>query len=144
MVISGVVALLVVGGTLWFVLPSANATAATTDGVQWTDYSPEKLKQSLAEGRPVLVKFTAKWCANCIVLDNTVYRQPSVIAALRDRRVVAMHLDVDKSGWDLLNSLAPGAPTFNAGEHARFERTARPASPIRPRRRGAAINLYAG
>jgi len=109
MAISGLVAILVVGGTLWFVLPSANATAATTDGVQWTDYSPEKLKQSLAEGRPVLVKFTAKWCANCIVLDNTVYRQASVIAALRDRRVVAMHLDVDKSGWDLLNSLAPGA-----------------------------------
>lgn len=109
MAIGGIVALLIVGGTLWFVLPSANASAATTDGVPWTDYSSEKLKQSLADGRPVLVKFTAKWCANCIVLDNTVYRQPSVINALRDRRVVAMHLDVDHAGWDLLNSLAPGA-----------------------------------
>jgi thiol:disulfide interchange protein DsbD len=48
-------------------------------GLKWRKYSPESMQMSLAEGRPVLLEFTAEWCLNCEVLEKTTYSNKKVI-----------------------------------------------------------------
>ena len=61
------------------------AGAAGTDGQrdaspQWQRWSAERVAQALAQGRPVLVDFTAAWCISCqankkLVLERSVMRR---------------------------------------------------------------------
>ena len=54
----------------------------------------------------MLLKFTAKWCVNCIVLDKTIYHDAAVLDAMKAARVVPMKFDVDLEGWDRLKNLS--------------------------------------
>ena len=90
---------------VWAALPRGSGEKE----VQWVMFTPDAFDQARREHKPILVKFTAKWCANCVALEKTVYREPEVIDTLHNDHVIAMKLDVDKVGWDLLNKLAPGA-----------------------------------
>jgi thiol:disulfide interchange protein len=90
---------------VWAALPRGSGEKE----VQWVMFTPDAFDQARREHKPILVKFTAKWCANCVALEKTVYREPQVIDTLHNDHVIAMKLDVDKVGWDLLNKLAPGA-----------------------------------
>ena len=86
----------------------STTTSQPSSNWSFTDYTPEKFKAARAAGQIVLIDFTADWCTNCKVIERTVYRDPAALAELSRRGVVGMKLDVDKHGWDVLNSLAPG------------------------------------
>ncbi len=60
----------------------ADAVAGRADAgiAQWQPWSPQKVAQSLAQGNPVLVDFTAAWCISCqankkLVLERDVVRR---------------------------------------------------------------------
>ena len=40
-------------------------TSEKHSGVEWQKWSPEAVAKARAEGRPILVDFTADWCLNC-------------------------------------------------------------------------------
>jgi thiol:disulfide interchange protein len=40
-------------------------TSENTSGTQWQKWSPQAVAKARAEGRPILVDFTAAWCLNC-------------------------------------------------------------------------------
>ncbi len=46
--------------------------------------------------RPALVEYTAAWCLNCRVLEQTVYADPRVAQALHDGRFVALRADLTR------------------------------------------------
>ncbi len=50
-------------------------------GIAWEPWSPEAVAAARAEGRPVLVDFTAKWCVTC----NTIVKPALESAAVRKR-----------------------------------------------------------
>ena len=100
-----VLAVLISGTTLWAAWPGESQP----NQVEWVEFNQAAFDQARLGNRPILVKFTAKWCANCIALEKTVYREQQVINAIHDRNVIMMKLDVDKAGWKLLNQLSPGA-----------------------------------
>jgi thiol:disulfide interchange protein len=79
--------------------------------VAWEHYSDDALAKAKAAKKLTLVKFTAKWCANCQYVEATVFTDPAALSALRDHDVEMLKADLTKSeapGSDLLNELNPG------------------------------------
>jgi len=64
-----------------------------TDLIDWRDYDRTAVQQAVAEGRPVLIKFTADWCTNCKVLESRVFRDAEVAAMLNAKKIVAVRAD---------------------------------------------------
>lgn len=63
---------------------SAPNVAVATGSISWsTDYEA-KLAQAQAEQRPVLIDFTADWCAACKELEHYTFTDPRVIRAAQD------------------------------------------------------------
>jgi thiol:disulfide interchange protein DsbD len=61
----------------------------------WEDWSPEKVAQALAEGRPVYVDFTAKWCITCQTNKKVAYTS-EVKKAFKDNEVLLLRADKTK------------------------------------------------
>ena len=88
----------------------AAAAAAGSPGEAWQPYSDAAFKQLRADGKPVMLKFTANWCASCQVIEGTVYHDPAVWAAMNKAGMAALKVDLtDKNapGHDLLLTLNP-------------------------------------
>jgi len=79
-----------VGAGFWL-LPAAGQPADAA--IDWQEYDPDIVAEATAQGRPVLLKFTADWCTNCKVVDKRVYRDPLVAALVRDRNVAPIKAD---------------------------------------------------
>jgi thiol:disulfide interchange protein len=79
--------------------------------VAWQHYSDEALADARAQKKLVLVKFTAKWCANCQWIESTVFTDPRAVNALEEHHVLALKADLTKDGApgaDLVEQLNPG------------------------------------
>jgi len=96
-------ALLVGGGAGTSDAGSANpgATTASTapehrsrpGGLEWVDYSPERLAKLRTEGKPVYLDFTAAWCITCQVNKRVVFSSAEVVTDFARRGVTAMRAD---------------------------------------------------
>lgn len=62
-------------------------------GMQWEDYSEARLAELQAEGRTVMLDFTADWCMNCIVNYNFAINTESVAEVIDRLDAVAMKAD---------------------------------------------------
>jgi len=71
--------------------PSAGALASEP-------FSPDRLAALRAQGRPVLVNFTAAWCVTCQVNERIAFSSPSVAAAFK--RTGAAYLVADWTNRD--------------------------------------------
>jgi len=60
------------------------------DGIVWQRWSPEKVAKARAEGRPVLVDFTAPWCLTCQLNAKTSIEIPEVKQKLAQINAVAL------------------------------------------------------
>lgn len=83
-----------------------SSTPNLTPG-EWVEYSEPVLEQAIKKG-PVLVKFTASWCANCQVIEATVFKNSDTLRQLREKGVYMIKADLTRSsaaGWAKLNAL---------------------------------------
>ena len=60
--------------------------------IDWQKWTKEKEQEYLAEGRPVYIDFTAKWCVTCQVNKKTAYTQ-EVVDLMNRHDVVFMKAD---------------------------------------------------
>jgi thiol:disulfide interchange protein DsbD len=60
----------------------------------WQVYTPEKVAQAAKDGKPVMIDFTASWCAVCQELEHGPFRDPKVIAAAQ--RFTRYRVDASK------------------------------------------------
>lgn len=58
----------------------ASVEALNEEG--WLTSLEEGLAQAKAEGKPLFVDFWATWCKNCLVMNQTVLKDPAVLAEL--------------------------------------------------------------
>jgi thiol:disulfide interchange protein DsbD len=79
------VALVVAAG--WIFLP------APTNPIDWQHYDADLIETAKAEGRPVLIKFTAEWCLSCKVVEKTVYSHKDIARLIEERGVLAIKAD---------------------------------------------------
>jgi thiol:disulfide interchange protein DsbD len=86
---------------LWlgFATASAMATGAQAVtpaahlGLPAEPYSPQRLAQARAQGRPVFVNMTAAWCITCLVNERVALSTASVAAAFRAADVLYLKGD---------------------------------------------------
>ena len=85
--------------------------------IQWEDFSPRQLKAAHAEGRHVVVDFTANWCLNCQYNLITVLSDDEVRDLLRKKNVLAVKADLtwtNPAAESLLHSLGSRSVPFLA------------------------------
>jgi thiol:disulfide interchange protein DsbD len=68
--------------------------AHTQSAMKWADYSPEALDAALKSKQPVLIDFTAEWCAACHELDEKTFSKDSVASATE--KFVKLRVDATK------------------------------------------------
>ncbi|MCA9289042.1 MAG: thioredoxin family protein [Phycisphaerales bacterium] len=72
------------------------AAAKVTDHgpVAWVYYTPEAMEQARADGKVIVVDFTAEWCLNCKTLEATVLHSDAIAGLLNSDSVVALKVDL--------------------------------------------------
>ncbi|WP_313644275.1 thioredoxin family protein [Stenotrophomonas sp.] len=67
--------------------------APAPEQLQWEAWSSERVQQLQAEGRPIYVDFTARWCATCQVNKKVVFASARVRDYFREHNVAALKAD---------------------------------------------------
>jgi thiol:disulfide interchange protein len=100
--------LLAVVAGLHFLAPPAEL-------INWQAYDADLIKSTRAEGKPVLIKFTADWCLSCQVVERVVYSRRDIAELIKQKKVLAIKADTTTK--DLPATLAlknvynePGVP----------------------------------
>jgi thiol:disulfide interchange protein DsbD len=81
--------------------PSSTATSNTptsvdaraNDTLSWQPWSSNAVAQSLAEGKPVFIDFTAAWCVTCQINKKTTLSNTEVLQEFKARRVTLLRAD---------------------------------------------------
>jgi thiol:disulfide interchange protein DsbD len=89
-------ALLCTGGILlawpWPAPQPETGTADTKAAAEWGTWSQQEEDRLLAEGRPVFVDYTAKWCLTCQLNKSSAYTRP-VIDLIEKKGIVLLKAD---------------------------------------------------
>lgn len=99
--------LAVAGGAVWPAYADTGAaTGAEAAELDAQAYTPEKLATLRAEGRPVLVNYTAAWCVSCQVNDQVALSTRPVSEALARNNAVYLKADWTKRDPQIAEELA--------------------------------------
>jgi len=80
------------------------AIARAEDG--WEAWSPERVRELLAQGRPVFVDFTAAWCVTCQVNKRVALHDAAVAKAFAERGIVRLTADWTRQDPRITKTLA--------------------------------------
>jgi thiol:disulfide interchange protein DsbD len=67
--------------------------AAKANDIIWEPWSAERITQLRAEGRPIYVDFTARWCATCQANKKLVFSSNEVRKYFRDNKIALLKAD---------------------------------------------------
>jgi thiol:disulfide interchange protein len=104
---------------LWqFPAGDSNTARGSTGSSQagWEPYSRAAIEQYRAQGRPVFVDFTARWCLSCQVNERAVLDRADVKRRLHDSGIVLVRADWTKHDEAIATALSElgrsGVPTY--------------------------------
>jgi thiol:disulfide interchange protein len=87
---AALVALAAVAGPVVVGPADAPRTAGTTAHADWEPYTPQRLADLRAQGKPVFINLTADWCLTCMVNERVALRSDAVDQAFRQSGVVRL------------------------------------------------------
>jgi thiol:disulfide interchange protein DsbD len=95
-------------------LGSGSGSGASQAG--WEPYNRAAIEQYRAQGRPVFVDFTARWCLSCQVNERAVLNRGDVRRRLHDSGIVLVRADWTKHDESIASALTElgrsGVPTY--------------------------------
>jgi thiol:disulfide interchange protein len=96
--------------------PAADAKTDRALAAGWQPYSRAALDQYRAEGKPVFVDFTARWCLSCQVNERVVLNRADVRRSLHDSGIVLVRADWTRHDESIASALGElgrsGVPTY--------------------------------
>ncbi len=92
-VLAVAVALPVVAANAFAAPAPGSSTNAGASGNDWVAYTTDAVEKARAQGKPVLVDFTASWCLSCQVNERVVLDRADVQQRLRESGVVLVRAD---------------------------------------------------
>lgn len=100
--------LLAVGAGFWLL-------SASTSLIDWKKYDADLIEKSLADNKPVLIKFTADWCLSCKAVEKLVYQRKDVAELIKQKAVYAVKADTTAKDYPATSALRdiykePGVP----------------------------------
>jgi thiol:disulfide interchange protein DsbD len=89
-------------------VPSADLTksVARAHTPEWDVYTADKLRAAARQDRWAVVKFTADWCPNCLLVENTALRDHRVIRAFQQHRALLLEADLTRENREAKELLA--------------------------------------
>lgn len=81
-------------GVIYKITSTRAALEAAADDIQWEEFSPKLLLGAHANGRHVIVDFTASWCLNCQYNMMTVLSSREVRDCIAKKDILALKADV--------------------------------------------------
>jgi thiol:disulfide interchange protein DsbD len=85
------IALAIAVGAGYWLLPAPGLPAEVRP--DWRDYDGALVQQATAQNRPVVLKFTADWCAVCKQVERSVYHDADVVELIKARNVLPIKAD---------------------------------------------------
>lgn len=74
--------------------------------VDWQTWSPEAVEESLADGHPVFVDFTASWCVTCLANKGRYEHNQEVVELMEQKGIVAFKADNTEERDDIARAMA--------------------------------------
>jgi thiol:disulfide interchange protein DsbD len=94
----------------------ASGAPAAATASPWQAWSPERVQEALAQGRPVFVDFTAAWCVTCQFNKRTALADAQVLADFQARQVLLLRADWTQRDPRITEALAAlgrnGVPVY--------------------------------
>jgi thiol:disulfide interchange protein len=82
-------------GLILMVLSVGGARRLSDEGpINWTYYTPERFAAAIEQRKTVVMDFTAEWCLNCKVLEESVLHDQRIINLLAQENIVPMKVDI--------------------------------------------------
>ena len=71
--------------------------AVAGPGVDWQPYSDQLLTEAVKQKKPVIIDFSAAWCAPCRELDEVTFHHPLIVRRSKEK-VVMVKVDLTRKG----------------------------------------------
>jgi thiol:disulfide interchange protein DsbD len=71
--------------------------AMTGPGVNWQSYSDQMIANAVKHKKPVIIDFSAAWCAPCRELDEITFHHPDIVR-LSKEDVIMVKVDLTRKG----------------------------------------------
>lgn len=97
--------------------PSARGSGGgDKQGLKWESYSPARLAELRAEGKPVFIDFTAAWCITCQVNERVSLANSDVIERFEREGITTLRADWTRRDDQIAEALAgygrQGVPVY--------------------------------